>query len=73
MIKTVKRVAAFAALALMPLAVPATTAAAFSPAGGVRAEIDCPPGYVCIYPRSTSAASPGSAAPSTAASKTCPP
>ncbi|MFE6682584.1 peptidase inhibitor family I36 protein [Streptomyces sp. NPDC057729] len=50
MIKTVKRVAAFAALALMPLAAPATTATASSPAGGVRAEIECPPGYVCIYP-----------------------
>ncbi|MFB7076444.1 peptidase inhibitor family I36 protein [Streptomyces sp. NPDC056308] len=50
MIKTVKRVAAFAALALMPLAAPATTATASSPASGVRAEIECPPGYVCIYP-----------------------
>ncbi|MFI5752884.1 peptidase inhibitor family I36 protein [Streptomyces sp. NPDC051644] len=50
MIKTVKRVAAFAALALMPLAVPATTASASSPAGRVRAAIDCPSGYVCIYP-----------------------
>ncbi|GAA1306689.1 peptidase inhibitor family I36 protein [Streptomyces sp. NBC_00826] len=50
MIKTVKRVAAFAALALMPLAVPATTASASSPADGVQAAIDCPSGYVCIYP-----------------------
>ncbi|WP_326770403.1 peptidase inhibitor family I36 protein (plasmid) [Streptomyces sp. NBC_01591] len=50
MIKTVKRVAAFAALALMPLAATTATASAASPAGGVRAAIDCPSGYVCIYP-----------------------
>ncbi|MFD7132018.1 peptidase inhibitor family I36 protein [Streptomyces sp. NPDC059894] len=38
---------AVAALALLPLAVPASASSA---AGAVRAAIDCPSGYVCIYP-----------------------
>ncbi|MFB7214762.1 peptidase inhibitor family I36 protein [Streptomyces sp. NPDC056255] len=45
-IKNVMRAAAVAALALSSLAVPASASAS----GMVRAEIDCPPGYVCIYP-----------------------
>jgi hypothetical protein len=46
-IKNLMRAAAFAALALVPMAVPASA----SPApGAVKAEIDCPSGYLCIYP-----------------------
>ncbi|MDN3267035.1 peptidase inhibitor family I36 protein [Streptomyces sp. MA15] len=41
------RSAAVAALALLPLAVPA---AASTGASAGRAAIDCPSGYVCIYP-----------------------
>jgi hypothetical protein len=46
-IRNVMRAAAVAALSLLPLAV---TASASTGAGTVRAEIDCPSGYVCIYP-----------------------
>ncbi|MER6153410.1 peptidase inhibitor family I36 protein [Streptomyces hirsutus] len=47
MIKNVMRAGATAALALLPLAVPAS-----AEADTVRAAagIDCPSGYVCIYP-----------------------
>jgi hypothetical protein len=47
MIKNVMRAAAIAALALAPVAVPAS---ASSTPGAVQAAIDCPSGYVCIYP-----------------------
>ncbi|GHE24053.1 peptidase inhibitor family I36 protein [Streptomyces capillispiralis] len=47
MIKNVMRAAAVAALALCPLATPAS---ASSEKGPARAAIDCPSGYVCIYP-----------------------
>ncbi|MFC9951759.1 peptidase inhibitor family I36 protein [Streptomyces prasinus] len=49
MIKNVMRAGATAALALLPLAVPAFATAE---AGTARAGagIDCPSGYVCIYP-----------------------
>jgi hypothetical protein len=46
-IKNVMRAAAVAALALLPLTAPA--AASTGTAAG-RAAIDCPDGYVCIYP-----------------------
>jgi hypothetical protein len=46
-IKNMMRAAAIAALAFVPMAVPASA----SPAPGMmKAEIDCPSGYVCIYP-----------------------
>ncbi|MER6112590.1 peptidase inhibitor family I36 protein [Streptomyces hirsutus] len=45
MIKNMMRAGATAALALLPLAIPAS-----AEAGTVRAGIDCPSGYVCIYP-----------------------
>ncbi|MDV9197403.1 MULTISPECIES: peptidase inhibitor family I36 protein [unclassified Streptomyces] len=48
-INNVMRAAAVAALALSSLAVP-TFASASGSTGTVRAEIDCPPDYVCIYP-----------------------
>ncbi|MFI2429795.1 peptidase inhibitor family I36 protein [Streptomyces sp. NPDC018955] len=41
------RAAAVAALALLPLAAPS---AATTQTGSARAAIDCPSGYVCIYP-----------------------
>ncbi|MDO0929997.1 peptidase inhibitor family I36 protein [Streptomyces sp. TG1A-8] len=49
MIKNMMRAAAVAALALCPLATPAS---ASHETGTARpeAEIDCPSGYVCIYP-----------------------
>ncbi|MFJ4980449.1 peptidase inhibitor family I36 protein [Streptomyces coeruleorubidus] len=47
MIKNVMRAGAVAALALLPLAAPA---AASSEARMARAGIECPSGYVCIYP-----------------------
>jgi hypothetical protein len=46
-IKNLMRAAAIAALALAPMAVPAS---ASSTPGAVKAAIDCPSGYVCIYP-----------------------
>ncbi|MHC3456255.1 peptidase inhibitor family I36 protein, partial [Streptomyces prasinus] len=49
MIRNVMRAAAVAALSLLPLTVTAS-ASASTGAGTVRAEIDCPSGYVCIYP-----------------------
>ncbi|MGW1091129.1 peptidase inhibitor family I36 protein [Streptomyces sp. NPDC002596] len=45
MIKNVMRAAAVAALALSSLTVPASAST-----GTVRTGIDCPSGYVCIYP-----------------------
>jgi hypothetical protein len=45
--KNVMRAAAIAALALCPLAAPASASSETSTA---RAAIDCPSGYVCIYP-----------------------
>ncbi|MHC3455706.1 peptidase inhibitor family I36 protein [Streptomyces prasinus] len=45
MIKNMMRAGATAALALLPLAIPAS-----AEAGTVRAGVDCPSGYVCIYP-----------------------
>ncbi|MGA5364223.1 peptidase inhibitor family I36 protein [Streptomyces purpurascens] len=47
MIKNLMRAAALAALVLAPMAVPAS---ASSSPGAVKAAIDCPSGYVCIYP-----------------------
>ncbi|MEW2397936.1 peptidase inhibitor family I36 protein [Streptomyces sp. NPDC046862] len=47
MIKNVMRAAAIAALALCPMAVPAS---ASSTPSRMQAAIDCPSGYVCIYP-----------------------
>ncbi|MFK0120745.1 peptidase inhibitor family I36 protein [Streptomyces sp. NPDC090994] len=47
MLKKLMRAAAVAALALTPLAVPA---AASSEPRAAAAGIDCPDGYVCIYP-----------------------
>ncbi|MGW0477529.1 hypothetical protein [Streptomyces coeruleorubidus] len=47
MIKILMRAAAIAALALAPMAVPASASSA---PGAVKAEIDFPSGYVCIYP-----------------------
>ncbi|MGV9351244.1 peptidase inhibitor family I36 protein, partial [Streptomyces spiralis] len=41
------RASAIAALALLPLSAPAPATAAAGPA---HAGIDCPSGYVCIYP-----------------------
>ncbi|OKJ85713.1 peptidase inhibitor family I36 protein [Streptomyces sp. CB02400] len=41
------RAAAVAALSLLPLTAPAS---ATTQTGTVRAAIDCPSGYVCIYP-----------------------
>ncbi|MFF0109588.1 peptidase inhibitor family I36 protein [Streptomyces hirsutus] len=46
MIKNMMRAGATAALALLPLAIPAS-----AEAGTVRASVDCPSGYVCIYPK----------------------
>jgi hypothetical protein len=46
MMKNLMRAAAVAALALAPLAVPASA----SSEPRVAAGIDCPSGYVCIYP-----------------------
>ncbi|MFD7705232.1 peptidase inhibitor family I36 protein [Streptomyces caelestis] len=47
MTKNLMRAAAIAALVLCPMAVPAS---ATPETGMVRAAIDCPSGYVCIYP-----------------------
>ncbi|MFF3505371.1 peptidase inhibitor family I36 protein [Streptomyces sp. NPDC003247] len=47
MIKHLMRAGAVVALAVLPLAVPASASSA---PGAVRAAIDCPSGYVCIYP-----------------------
>ncbi|MER6297842.1 peptidase inhibitor family I36 protein [Streptomyces althioticus] len=47
MIKTLMRSVAVSALALLPLTAP--TPASGEP-GAPRAGIDCPSGYVCIYP-----------------------
>jgi hypothetical protein len=46
-IKNLMRAAAIAAPALAPMAVPAS---ASQHPGAVKAAIDCPSGYVCIYP-----------------------
>ncbi|MEV5731418.1 peptidase inhibitor family I36 protein, partial [Streptomyces pharetrae] len=46
MMKNLMRAAAVAALALTPLAVPASASSEPRAAAG----IDCPSGYVCIYP-----------------------
>jgi hypothetical protein len=46
-IKNLMRTAAIAALALAPMAVPSS---ASSTPSAVKAAIDCPSGYVCIYP-----------------------
>ncbi|MFF3501676.1 peptidase inhibitor family I36 protein [Streptomyces sp. NPDC003247] len=47
MIKHLMRAGAVAALAFLTTALPASASGA---AGPVRAAIDCPSGYVCIYP-----------------------
>ncbi|MEW1873589.1 peptidase inhibitor family I36 protein [Streptomyces caelestis] len=47
MIKTLMRSAAVSALAPLPLTAPAPAA---GKSDAVRAGIDCPSGYVCIYP-----------------------
>ncbi|MEU8653621.1 peptidase inhibitor family I36 protein [Streptomyces sp. NPDC048737] len=47
MIKTLMRSVAVSALALLPLTAPASAA---GETGAARAGIDCPSGYVCIYP-----------------------
>ncbi|MFD5952030.1 peptidase inhibitor family I36 protein [Streptomyces collinus] len=46
-LKILMRTAAIAALSLAPMTVPAS---ASSTPNVMRAEIDCPSGYVCIYP-----------------------
>ncbi|MCX4869460.1 peptidase inhibitor family I36 protein [Streptomyces sp. NBC_00825] len=58
------RAAAVAALALSSLAVPASATGSTGP---VRAEIDCPSGYVCIYPEINFGGQPWYDAPWTAA------
>lgn len=63
-LNNVTRAAAVAALALSSLAVPASATGSTGP---VRAEIDCPSGYVCIYPEINFGGQPWYDAPWTAA------
>ncbi|MEV7129636.1 peptidase inhibitor family I36 protein [Streptomyces sp. NPDC093260] len=49
MIRHVMRAGAVAALAFLPLSAPASATNQAAP-GAARGAIDCPSGYVCIYP-----------------------